>query len=44
VLIFDEGRKPENPQENPRGMRKSNTLNILSSHMTLAGREPRPQR
>jgi len=43
VLIFDEGRNPHNPQENPRGMRKTNTLNKLSSHMTRAGSEPGPQ-
>jgi len=25
VLIFDEGGKPENPEENLRGMRENNT-------------------
>jgi len=44
TVFFDEGGKPENPEKNPRGMRKNNTLNKLSSHMTRAGIEPGPQR
>jgi len=44
VLIFSEGGKPENPEKNPRGMRKNNTSNKLSSHMTQAGIELGPQR
>jgi len=44
VLIIDEVGKPENPEKNPRVMRKNNTLNKLSSHMTRAGIEPGSQR
>jgi len=43
VLVFDEREKPEKPEKNPHGMRKNNTLNKLSSHLTRAGIEPGPK-
>jgi len=39
-VIFDEGGTPDKSEKNPCGMRKNNTSNKLSSHMTRAGIEP----